>query len=238
MADDNAIIIPITISTEESQDIKKLIEELKKVEHIPDQKQQQRKSKRFKSATGAPIQREYEETGPLFSGEQQGYAFPDQTRDRTSKQAVKTNQQFKKLQKDVIELRSKVLDKGAGKISEAAALFANPSGFLMGFLTKFAPVIGPLLVAKGAFDAFINELTRDGGILDRRFKRNISKEVSPMFEREYKAEIAAGLREVRITSYPGERQRGKAGVMSTQMYMKVGKPIYDTNLDNISKGIQ
>src|SRR5690348_8123880 len=87
MVDNEEIVIPITISTEESQEIKQLVKDLKSVEHVPETAQ--RKQPKFKSATGAPIKTTNapDKTG-IFAGEMEDFAFPDQARDRTSRQAI------------------------------------------------------------------------------------------------------------------------------------------------------
>jgi hypothetical protein len=53
-----------------------------------------------------------------------------------------------------------------------------------------------------------NEMFRDGGVLDRRFRRKINSEVASATDRKEKAEIQQGLRVLRITPVAGFRGEG------------------------------
>ena len=117
--------------------------------------------------------------------------------------------------------------RGAAMLSRVATIAAGggPVGLIV------AAVIGALLAGK----AFIDWAHGPGGIWDLRYKRKISQELDPFFDRKYKQEINAGLRTIRVTGM--QAVRGGSQVHSTQDMIKRGIPIYNGEFEAFSKGL-
>ena len=76
-------------------------------------------------------------------------------------------------------------------------LGANP----MGLVRSLAPLLGPAMVALMApviFKFFIEELTRPGGLMDTRFRRDIEKEQFGFYNRQLQYDTQYGYRNVII----------------------------------------
>jgi hypothetical protein len=96
----------------------------------------------------------------------------------------------------------------------------NPSGFIMGtFMRKFAKGAGAIALALIIMEAIkfgLNYLTKDGMPWDRRFKRQIQKEVLGELSRIFKAQLRQGFRTLITTSMGG--LRGGRGNVSGNLF--------------------
>lgn len=89
-------------------------------------------------------------------------------------------------------------------------------------------------IAIDIFTSIMDELKKSGGPLDMRFKRMIADEISSATERREKAEIAQGIRLIRISAHSGFR--GVTESVSGRATSR-GTPIYDQNMELRSKGV-
>ena len=133
---------------------------------------------------------------------------------------------------------------GAAAGTGASAVIAR-QGVRVGSLIQKAKIMatgskaGPIgaILAGVAITAkmIIDWAHSPGGFWDIRYKRSISKELDPFFDKKYKQEINAGLRTIRVTSMPASR--GETQVHSTQDMIKRGVPIYNREFEAFSKGL-
>lgn len=200
----------------------------------------------FLSSVGAPIQRGGgRPTGPIFRGVEESPDVVKLARSGKSNQPFQRMDAFANLKNKVDDLEEEVkktkesplessdVSKGAGM---ATSLISGPGGFFMSMITKLAPYIAPILVAKGLLDTIIGELTKPGGLFDRRFKLNIQNQVVESANRQQLQLIRAGLTEVRVTTTtPLVGQRGLVS-NNLNLFQRGGKPVYDLNLENYAKG--
>lgn len=93
---------------------------------------------------------------------------------------------------------------GGQGLAAGAALGIGGGGLgLFEKLLKSTPIRGGIIAfaVLGLADQVIKELTRPGGFLDRRFKREFDKEFNSAFrDRDTKGLIRAGMKEIRISS--------------------------------------
>lgn len=130
-------------------------------------------------------------------------------------QVDKQGSQFDQLQQQL----GGAISVGGQGLGIAAALGAGGGGLsLFESLLKSAPIRGGIIAfaAIGLADQVIKELTRPGGFLDRRFRREFNKEFNNAFrERETKGLIRAGMKEIRISS--GAAIRPQKGQVATTL---------------------
>ena len=94
-------------------------------------------------------------------------------------------------------------------------------------MLAFGGIYGMIaLAAMEVGQAIIDMMVAPGGILDRRFKRDISKEEVKMFVLREKEEISQGRRIIRVTTSSGLRGTSDQ-VRSNLDYYKQGKRIFD-----------
>ncbi len=195
-------------------------------------------NRQFRAPTGQPITNaEKAATTPLGTpfGEVQEPVLPKTGRaggglpgGGAPEDLVRQNQ-FKALQEqqtNVEQQLNKVLGLG-GQAVGTGLLFAKGGGLAGAkkLLTAVAPIAGPIgavFLAKSIFDAVIDELIRDGGILDRRFKRDLNTEFGIFRTREDKGLIRAGLKEIRISTGPIGKKAIEGSVGSTFTAAKAG----------------
>jgi hypothetical protein len=88
-------------------------------------------------------------------------------------------------------------------------LASNPVQFMMGTvfkkMAKGAGVVGLALILMEVVKFIINELLKPGRLLDRRFKRDIEKEIFAFRSREEKQKLRQGFSNIIITSIGGLR---------------------------------
>ncbi len=96
--------------------------------------------------------------------------------------------------------------------SKIGSMIKNPMGMAQARL--FAAGAAPVLIAmmiKPVTEAIIAELTRPGGLLDTRFKRDIPNEIAFYLSREQQQRSRIGDRQVIIQTAPGFSNRGGFG---------------------------
>lgn len=222
----------IEISAKSSAEIRKLLSDIdeghKKVNNA---------KVKFESQ-GAPIQGEHKEPITILSGEQEDYAFPDKSRDRTSKQAIQRNNQFKELQKKVKKIEDSQ-ESQAGEMLKSGGMSFLQGGNVVAigqqFLLKLAPVIGPLFIAWGIVDVWIDYLFKDGGPFDRRYKRSITTEIANLTSRQLKGQLRQGYAEVRVTAIPNLRGGNNLSFTNLSVVNKGG--VYSENAEMLGKGL-
>jgi len=145
---------------------------------------------------------------------------------------------FKKL-KEKVDKTDKFIDElkqGTGKAGSIASFFSSPVGFITSVISEAAPIIAPILIAKGMMDLIIHELTKDGAPFDRRLKIIIEKQVAKLMNRDILKQIRGGQVEVRVTT--SSTLRGVRGNQGSNLSIYTqGRPIYDMNLEQLSKGV-
>jgi tetrahydromethanopterin S-methyltransferase subunit G len=191
-------------------------------------------------AGGAPIQPKGGPNGPIFRGYEESPDVVQIYRSGKKSQPIQRQDMFKNLTGRVDDLETKVsggnTESIESHIGTATSIIKNPTGFFMGMIQKLAPIIGPIIATKVFIDVIIEELTRPGGLFDRRFKIDISKQVVKTMDRDKLKAIRSGLTEVRVTS--ASTLRGERGNIANNLsiFQPGGKPVYDISLENYSKG--
>jgi hypothetical protein len=95
--------------------------------------------------------------------------------------------------------------------TDIAGIIRNPSSAAFSALmTAAAPVIAPLVIQQ-TVEAVIDQLTRPGGILDTRFRREVLNEVNAFLTRQQQQNTRIGDRNVIIQAAPGFSNRGGFG---------------------------
>ena len=221
----------IEISAKSSAEIRKLLSDIdeghKKVNNA---------KVKFESQ-GAPIQTEHKDPITILAGEQEDYAFPDKNRDRTSKQAIQRQNQFKELQKKVKSLEDQKSETGEMLKGGAMSFLQGSSVISIGtqFLQKLAPFIGPLFIAWGIVDVWLDYLFKDGGPFDRRYKRSITTEIANLTSRQLKGQLKQGYAEIRVTAIPNLRGGQNLSFTNLSVVNKGG--IYSENAEMLGKGL-
>ena len=161
--------------------------------------------------------------------------------DKTSKQSGTAKfideDSIKAREKKLTSLSKKVelFDKGnmaeiqsltSAQFGNVRALATNPVQFMMGTvfkkLAKGAGVIGLALIIMEAVKFIINESLKPGRLLDRRFKRDIEREIFAFRSREEKQKLRQGFSNIIVTSIGG--LRGGAGqITSTRGLVATGQ---------------
>jgi len=105
------------------------------------------------------------------------------------------------------------------------SLMGNPQGFMINIMTKFAPVLAPILIAvampmiiKGILDI----LAQPGNPLDPRFKRLLENEFNSGLTRQQQFNTAIGARKITVQSAAGWRNMMGAGHTSNMRDIKDG----------------
>jgi len=114
----------------------------------------------------------------------------------------------------------------SAQFGNVRALATNPVQFMMGTvfkkLAKGAGIIGLALIIMEAVKFIINELLKPGRMLDRRFKRDIEREIFAFRSREEKQKLRQGFSNIIVTSIGG--LRGGAGqIVSTRGLSATGQ---------------
>ncbi len=126
-------------------------------------------------------------------------------------------------QKDQLKLLSEgnigaIKDFSTSQMTNLQNVVNDPSGFIMrGFMKKFAKGVGVLIIlelVRQAIKLGIEEALKPGRWLDRRFKRDITKEILAFRKREDQQRLKQGLSNIIITSRAGLRG-GKGQAVNT-----------------------
>lgn len=224
--------IPIEIKTEESKEIKEIIDKLSKQKTLP-------KGNKKDSTSRAAFTNPADDRGGIFAQSQGGTAF---IRDKKSRTPYQRENEFSKLREQVATMETKQVSymnrvntgvgKGTGifKMLSGGGIMNFAKGAAMKAFLPLAIVSTITEVATG----IIKQLQAVGGPWDIRFKRNIAKEVASTFSRQEKANIAAGVTKIRMTSFAGFR--GAASSANQNAYI-AGNPIYSQDMETRGKGL-
>ena len=146
---------------------------------------------------------------------------------------------FQKQVQRINDLENKLggLSAGGGKVlGSTASIFENPVGFVMAIISEAAPIIAPVLIAKGLMDLIISELTKPGAPFDRRFMIRVDKQVATTMDRNTLKQIRAGQVEVRVTT--ASTLRGNRGNQGNNLSIYTsGRPVYSMDLESLAKGV-
>lgn len=127
----------------------------------------------------------------------------------------------------------------AGKIlGGGKALLGGGAGMIIGVLgdviKKIIPYLGPALIAWGIIELIIDALIQPGAPFDRRWRREMSKELANLTERQEKQSIAQGLRAIRIAPYSSIRDEAPSINLAN---LRNGRMIYNQHIELLVKHI-
>jgi len=235
LVEKDVIEYEIEISTRSSDEIKRLISEINEA----DKKATNLKSRKLQfESQGAPIQTE--SGAPkfgIFAGEMEDFAFPDKSRDRTSKQPFHRPSSFKELQKRVEESEEKQnsIVQTVQNSGLLAILTGNGDSLINKFLHKIGPIAGPVFIAIGIIDFWFDYMFKAGGPFDRRYKRNLITEIAKSTDRQLKGLLRQGYAEVRVTSIPN--LRNGRGLVQTNLNLVSKAQIQNQDIELLGKGM-
>ena len=233
--------IPIEIKTEESKEIKEIIDKLSKQKTLP-------KGNKNDSSSKSAFTNPADDRGGIFAQSRGNTAF---IRDKKSRTPYQRENEFSKLREQVSTMESKQLSmmnrvntgvgKGAGMFGKASSLMGGGIGGAMGMAKGLAKSILPIGIAITIIEtvttivpAILKQLQAVGGPWDIRFRRNIETEVASSISRREKANISAGATKIRMTSFAGFR--GAASSANANAYIS-GNPIYSQDMETRGKGL-
>lgn len=282
MADTDKIIIPIEIDTQGPKDLSAINSQIDAIESRVRNLKPSKIRAGGDTSSRSPLQTDESSGGlGIFAGERQDNALPAKFRDRTSKQAIPTSDEFHNMRQQVREMEKQQAEFykffvavsgelgynipfiGAGL--NIARRTVNPVKKMQGFssapfstgsgtkslkgyarlgsaltnVAKYIPVVGAVIAL---IDMVVNELPQiikeelygPGKIFDKRFKREIAKEVASTMERQEKSLIAQGFRTVITTTY--RTARGAANVSNTATKVIRNANLYNVENDFSLKG--
>lgn len=248
MADENAIQIDIEVSTSSLKEIQDILKEIREAESKLQTLKTDTTTNRLRGRLGKvplgeggpeDINRVEPETGGIFGGQIGEEALQGgKPRDVKSRSPAPIENRFRKLEEQVEEQRD-LLSTGLGLAGTAGGLVGTLShGGVIGFFEKiFKSKIGKAAIAIAIAEALITQiadiLQSPGNIFDRRFRRIIKNEVSGLTDREEKAAISQGFRQIIVTTKPGLRTpRGQA--VSNLDYIANYQTVFDKDLQYIA----
>ena len=241
-AEGDSLRIPIEIKPEDSDEIRKLIEEITAAENdLRVLKPRRGKGLGDESSRSAFTPTE-DQRGGLFGG-QEGDALPQKGRDRTSKAPIQRENEFKKLQNQVNQVQEQQLNPTAviGGVTQGVGfaqlvgqgrLPASALGRVAGLASKAFLPLAIITTIIELVKTVITAALAPGGPLDRRFKRDIKTEVVNTISLERKEEVNQGFRVIRTQVYP--TLRGEAGTFSN---LRVDRQLYDIGLASSMGGV-
>jgi hypothetical protein len=247
---------PIEVVSTEIQELKDLVQEITEARSAVREIEASKPRRSKIPETGsAPIRTEaFESRGGIFGGETgKEEKFRDRSSRaavQKENQFTKMRDQVQEMQEQQSTMMNSLINLGftggigAGlsgstqqKLQTGAATIKSTAkgGFLGRFaglggvkgMLAFGGIYGMIaLAAMEVGQAIIDMMVAPGGILDRRFKRDISKEEVKMFDLREKEEISQGRRIIRVTTSSGLRGTSDQ-VRSNLDYYKQGKRIFD-----------
>ena len=224
------IIVPIEIDTVMSKDVRQNIKELK----LLNKENKKAKDKTSKQAVPT-LPDKAERRGGIFGGQPEGKLKP---KDRTSRQAVIKENQFKKMKKELTTLQKaqKSADKQAKEIQGMLGFLSGGQAGIAKFALKLVPFIMPILLVKGFIDLIMKELFRDGGIFDRRLNLRISKQFFKLTNRKEAKQLSEGYGTLRVTTRSGLRGP-TTQIFNPQQLAKRHTPFLSEDQEMLSKNI-
>jgi len=239
----DALKIPIEIKSDDLDEIRQLINDLAQAESdLRSLKASPRKGKGKGDDTSRSAFAEPEEkTGGMFGG-QADKALPDKPgKDKTSKTPVQRENEFAKLRNQVNEQEARIgggvgtaIQGGLGLATQGAGVGAilgkgGAKSALSSITSISSKAFLPLAIITtiiGLAENVLKDLLRDGGIMDRRFRRNARGESSNLSSLAEKAEFVQGERIIRVTTIGG--QRGTQSQQRSNLdYIRNGVDVYD-----------
>ena len=165
-------------------------------------------------------------------------------RDKTSKQPLQKENQFKQLRDQVNDMEQKMgatqkIQQGVGVATQAVGFgqFLGGQG-ATGVMAKVASYASkafiPLAILTTVVEtvsSLLTEALKPGGPLDRRFKRVIGDEIAATTSLAEKEEINQGFKVLRISTQPG--LRGESGVTSN---LQQRTTVYDLGIARSMQG--
>jgi hypothetical protein len=242
----DALHIPIEIKTEDLEEIRELLNQLDNaqgdIRSITPRRGRGTGDMSSRSAFASP-----DEIGSGIFGGMTGEALPSKGRDRSSKSPFQRENEFSKLRDRVDQQEQRItagqqIQQGLGMFNQAADYAStltrfNPSNAMAqmigGIAGKAVVPIAILSTIVGIVQQALDFAFSPGGPFDVRFKRVLKTEMASTMSREEKAQIAQGIKIVRMTSYAG--YRGVASSVNGEG-AKSGIPVYDINLELGAKG--
>jgi len=235
------IRIPIEIKLDDSEEIRELLNDIDKAESQVRTTLPRRGVGSGDTGSRSAFDNGTDDMEGIFGGSREGDALPSRSKDKSSRQPMNSREnQFKKMQEDVANVKKEQLDikAGLGVATQGvgfASLIARggAGGFISGIASKaFLPLAIATIVIE-LVHSLVTTLLSPGGPFDRRWKRDIAKEVSSATSREDKLRIAQGLAIIRVTTSAGFRGTAFSG--NTDALLR-GEPIYDQNMELRAKG--
>ena len=240
-----ALHIPIEIKTEDLEEIRELLNQLDNaqgdIRSITPRRGRGTGDMSSRSAFASP-----DEIGSGIFGGMTGEALPSKGRDRTSKSPFQRENEFSKLRDRVDQQEQKLsagqqAQQGLGTLAQASDYARilgspNPTNIIQKFGNVAGKAVVPLAILTtiaGMVQQALDFAFSPGGPFDVRFKRVLKTEMASTMSREEKAQIAQGIKIVRMTSYAG--YRGVASSVNGEG-AKSGIPVYDINLELGAKG--
>lgn len=240
-----ALHIPIEIKTEDLEEIRELLNQLDNaqgdIRSITPRRGRGTGDMSSRSAFASP-----DEIGSGIFGGMTGEALPSKGRDRTSKSPFQRENEFSKLKDRVDQQEQRItggqqVQQGLGMFNQAADYASTLTRFktsdmaqmLGGIAGKTVVPIAIISTIAGLVQKALDFAFSPGGPFDVRFKRVLKTEMASTMSREEKAQIAQGIKIVRMTSYAG--YRGVASSVNGEG-AKSGIPVYDINLELGAKG--
>lgn len=240
-----ALHIPIEIKTDDLEEIRELLNQLDNAQGdirsiTP------RRGRGTGDVTSRSAFASQDDIGSGIFGGMTGEATPTAIRDKTSRTPFQRENEFSKLKEQVQQQEQRIttgqqVQQGLGTLAQAsdyARILGSPKP--TNLIQKFGNVAGnavvPLAILTtitGIVQQFLDFAFSPGGPFDVRFKRILKTEMASTMSREEKAQIAQGIKIVRMTSYAG--YRGVASSVNGEG-AKSGIPVYDINLELGAKG--
>jgi hypothetical protein len=240
----DALHIPIEIKTEDLQEIRELLNQLDNAQGdirsiTPG------RGRNGDTSSRSAFARTDDEAGGIFGG-MGGEALPMKGRDRTSKSPFQRENEFSKLKNQVQDQEKRIgigqqAQQGLGMLTQGAdyaRILGKPK--VDNLVSTFGKIAGSAVVPLAIISTIAGMISQalsmafaPGGIWDVRFKRVLKNEIASTMSRTEKAQIAQGLKIIRMTSYAG--YRGVASSVSGEG-AKSGIPVYDINLELGAKG--
>jgi|TARA_R110000824_G_scaffold9616_1_gene42795 hypothetical protein len=243
----DALHIPIEIKTEDLAEIRELLNQLDNAQGdirsiTPG------RGRNGDTSSRSAFARTDDEAGGIFGG-MGGEALPMKGRDRTSKSPFQRENEFSKLKNQVQDQEKRIgvgqqAQQGLNMITQGAdyarILGPNANQLPQTIMEGFGKIAGSAVVPLAILTTIAGMISQGlamafapGGIWDVRFKRVLKNEIASTMSRTEKAQIAQGLKIIRMTSYAG--YRGVASSVSGEG-AKSGIPVYDINLELGAKG--
>ena len=240
-----ALHIPIEIKTDDLEEIRELLNQLDNAQGdirsiIP------RRGRGTGDVTSRSAFTSQDDIGSGIFGGMTGEATPTAIRDKTSRTPFQRENEFSKLKEQVQQQEQRItagqqVQQGLGTLTQGIDYARtisdlSPTSLTVNLGKMASKAVLPLAILTtitGIVQQALDFAFSPGGPFDVRFKRVLKTELASTMSREEKAQIAQGIKIVRMTSYAG--YRGVASSVNGEG-AKTGIPVYDINLELGAKG--